>query len=88
MSKKADSTDKPSPSKPGNTLYQRPFSKPPGTNKPTAPKASNTNLKYYNYSGYSHMSRECTQPKTERTKQILITKLIVVSMDKKVKSTE
>jgi hypothetical protein len=46
--------------------------------KPMASKAYMFTLKYYNCFELGHISYNCPKPRTERTKQVLTTKLAVV----------
>jgi hypothetical protein len=53
--------------------------KDPSVEKAAAPRTSATDLKCYNCNEFGHISRECSKPRTERTKQALVAKLVAVS---------
>jgi hypothetical protein len=85
-SKKAnEGTDKPSP---GGAPRTKPAPKTPATDKPAAPKPGSSDLKCYNCNGFGHMSRNCPEPKTEYTKQVLAAKLAALTASELSKGTE
>jgi hypothetical protein len=56
--------------------------------KPAAPKPGFLDLKCYNCNGFGHMSRNCPEPKTEYTKQVLAAKLAAFTASELSKGTE
>ena len=48
--------------------------------KPATPKPGSSDLKYYNYNRFGHMSRNYLEPKTKYIKQVLAAKLVVLTI--------
>ena len=71
--------DKPSP---GGAPYIKPAPKTLVINKPITPKTRSLDLKYYNYNRFSYISRNYLEPKIKYIKQVLVTKLVVLTISK------
>ncbi|KAI9767942.1 MAG: hypothetical protein M1839_004306 [Geoglossum umbratile] len=84
-SKKAEDSDKASSRQ---APHPRTAIRPMSLEKYRPLKTGNTDLKYYNCFEPGHISWDCPKPKTERTKQILATKLAAVSAELQQESEE
>jgi hypothetical protein len=56
--------------------------------KPTTPKPGSSDLKYYNYNGFSYMSRNYPEPKIKYIKQVLAAKLAALTISELSKNIE
>jgi hypothetical protein len=56
--------------------------------KPITLKPGSLDLKYYNYNRFSHMSRNYPEPKIEYIKQVLVAKLVILTISKLFKNIE
>jgi hypothetical protein len=86
VSKKANKgTDKPSS---GGASYIKPALKTLVIDKPAIPKSGSLDLKYYNYNRFGYISRNYPEPKIEYIKQVLVVKLVVLTISKLFKNPE